>query len=124
MGLVNHFEQDKIPFMVSTHIPFLADFAESKFPNIELLHFSVKLEKDQLDELMIVTSPNGLYTRKMESGRGETHYGLEIAQKLKLNPHVIENTLKFRNHIQLEYHVPSSKKSSTTEIFRSILSNM
>lgn len=112
MGLVNHFEQDKIPFMVSTHIPFLADFVESKFPNIELLHFSVKLEKDQLDELMIVTSPNGLYTRKMESGRGETHYGLEIAQKLKLNPHVIENAFEFRNHIQLEYHVPSSKKSS------------
>ena len=110
MSLMEHFVHKKYNFMVTTHIPYIYNFVEERFMD-EIQTFHFRMREEAVNEIQLVSSPQDLYDREMVEGPGDTHYGLEIAQKHGLDTTIIDRAYSFRNCIQVTYSNPDPKPS-------------
>jgi DNA mismatch repair ATPase MutS len=96
--------------MVTTHIPYIYNFVEERFlDEIQTFHF--RMRDEAVNEIQLVSCPQDLYDREMVEGPGDTHYGLEIAQKHGLDSTIIDRAFRLRNCIQVTYSNPDPKPS-------------
>ena len=95
-------------FIFTTHLHGLMDFEEiSKNLKISIFHFSIKCSSDQTK-----TTQKIEFSRILESGSGESQYGVEIADALGLPKQFIKNAYGYRQRNQgLSTDLLSNKRS-------------
>jgi DNA mismatch repair protein MutS len=91
-------------FIFASHLHDLVDLPQlQSLPGLKVYHLSVLYEE---------ASKRLVYYRKLEPGRGNTLYGLEVCKALDLDPAFMELAQEIRHHVlKMESNIVSTKKS-------------
>ncbi len=91
-------------FIFASHLHDLVDLPQlQSLPGLKVYHLSVLYDE---------ASKRLVYYRKLEPGRGNTLYGLEVCKALDLDPAFMELAQEIRHHVlKMESNIVSAKKS-------------
>lgn len=91
-------------FIFASHLHDLVDLPQlQSLPGLKVYHLSVLYDE---------ASKRLVYHRKLEPGRGNTLYGLEVCKALDLDPAFMELAQEIRHHVlKMESNIVSTKKS-------------
>jgi DNA mismatch repair protein MutS len=91
-------------FIFASHLHDLVDLPQlQSLSGLKVYHLSVLYDE---------TSKRLVYYRKLEPGRGNTLYGLEVCKALDLDPAFMELAQEIRHHVlKMESNIVSTKKS-------------
>ncbi len=91
-------------FIFASHLHDLVDLPQvQSLPGLKVYHLSVLYNE---------ASKKLVYYRKLEPGRGNTLYGLEVCKALDLDPAFMELAHEIRHHVlKMESNIVSGKKS-------------
>ena len=105
--------QQKIQFVLSTHIHLISDIVDDTYKKrIRISHFEMNDHLNLLEAKTLVTnSPNIFYNRNLLEGSGNSIYGIEIAEQLGLPVDMIQSAKEYRQHVHLEYDFKKNKQS-------------